>query len=50
MKNNSPSEESIAEKRKRIRARLERESKLVSAESMKMNKILEEIADGDDQI
>ena len=40
----------VIQKRELIRAQFERESKLVSAESMKMNKILEELGDGDDQI
>ena len=40
----------VIQKRELIKAQLERESKLVSAESMKMNRILEELGDGDEQI
>lgn len=40
----------LIQKRELIKAQLTRESKLVSTESMKMNKILEELGDGDDQI
>jgi DNA replication initiation complex subunit (GINS family) len=38
------------QKRELIKIQLERESKLVSVESMKMNRILEELGDGDEQI
>lgn len=37
-------------KKERIRAQFERESKLVSAESLRMNKLLEAIEDGNDQL
>lgn len=37
-------------KKERIRAQFERESKLVSAESMRMNTLFEAIDDGNDQL